>query len=77
MIAPRNTRYNSTEMNEERTMQAVYALLRQRQPVSIPRWVCDVCGMIHLGAAPLACDSCGNELLTQRVDTHCEMNNHW
>jgi rubrerythrin len=77
MIAPRNTSYNSREMDKEGTVQAVLALLSQRQPVSIPRWVCDVCGMIHTGATPLACESCGNELLTQQSDLHCEMNSHW
>lgn len=25
----------------------------------IRRWVCEVCGMLHSGPAPKACDSCG------------------
>jgi rubrerythrin len=77
MIAPGNTSHKTTEINEESRMRAVLALLDQRETGSIPRWVCDLCGMIHLGATPLACDSCGNELLTQQADIHCEMNNHW
>lgn len=77
MIAPGNTSFNSMEMNEEETMQSVLILLSQRKPVGLLRWVCDVCGMIHIGATPLACESCGNELLTLRPAIHCEMSNHW
>jgi rubrerythrin len=45
--------------------------------VSIPRWDCEVCGMIHLGSAPETCESCGSTILAQHSDIHCEMNNHW
>lgn len=77
MIAPEHTTSNAIEINEEGTVQAVLALLSQRQVTRIPRWVCDVCGMIHIGSTPLTCESCGSECLTQQADTHCEMNNHW
>lgn len=77
MIAQRNTSYNPIEMNGEGTVRAVLASLGQRHSVSILRWDCDVCGMIHLGQTPLACDSCGSELLTQQSDIHLEMNNRW
>jgi rubrerythrin len=75
MIA--HTSYNPMEINEEGTIQAVLAMLSQRHVVSIPRWDCEVCGMIHLGPAPQSCDSCGNQLLARQFDVHCEMNNHW
>ena len=77
MIAQRSTGYNSMEMNEERTIQAVLALLGQRRPVGVPRWDCDVCGMIHIGQMPLACDSCGSHALSRQSEIHHEMNNHW
>lgn len=77
MIAPEHTTYNAVEMNEEGTVQAVLALLNQRQAARVPRWVCDVCGMIHTGVTPLACDSCGSECLTQQADLHREMNHRW
>lgn len=77
MIAQRTTSYNPIEINEEGTIQAVLALLSQRHTVSIPRWDCEVCGMIHMGQLPAACDSCGSETLAQHTDIHIEMNNHW
>jgi rubrerythrin len=77
MIAQRNTSYNPIEINEEGTIHTILALLSQRPRVSLSRWDCDVCGMIHMGQPPLTCDSCGSELLTQQPDIHVEMNNHW
>lgn len=77
MIAQRTTSYNPMEINQEGTMQALMALLNQRSQVSLSRWDCDVCGMIHMGQLPLICDSCGSEMLTQQPDVHVEMNNHW
>jgi rubrerythrin len=65
------------EINQEGTMQALMALLNQRSQVSLSRWDCDVCGMIHTGQMPLTCDSCGSELLTQQDDSHREMNSRW
>lgn len=77
MIAQRITSHNPIEINQEGTLKAVLALLNHRQPVSVPRWVCEGCGMIHMGTMPRECDSCGNETLIQQADIHCEMNNHW
>jgi rubrerythrin len=77
MIAQRNTSYNPMEINEEGTMQAVLALLSQRHPVDLRRWDCEVCGMIHIGQIPLACDSCGNDQLAPQSDIHHEINSHW
>jgi rubrerythrin len=77
MIAPGNTGPNARERKEQETDRQAFVLRGWRTPVSLSRWVCDVCGMIHVGAPPLACESCGNELLTQQPDTHSEMNNHW
>ncbi len=42
------------------------------------RWVCEVCGMIHTGSAPEACDSCGSNIsLVQLSDFRTEINSHW
>lgn len=77
MIAQRTTSYNRMEINREGAMQAIFALFSQRQAISTPRWDCVVCGMIHMGAMPAECDSCGSHVLAQQSDIHCEMNNHW
>ena len=77
MIKPNITDHNPIEMNEEGTIQAILAMLNQRQQVSVPRWICDVCGMVHMGQMPLACESCGHKTLVQQADIHREMNNHW
>jgi rubrerythrin len=45
---------------------------------SIQQWVCEVCGMVHLGTAPDACDSCGvSGALVQHHEICREMNSHW
>ena len=77
MIAQRTTSYHPLGMNEEGTIQAVMALLNQRRPAGASRWDCDVCGMIHMGQLPLACDSCGSASLSRQPVIHHEMNNHW
>ncbi|HLI69471.1 MAG TPA: hypothetical protein VKV19_06895 [Ktedonobacteraceae bacterium] len=77
MIAQRNTSYNPMEMSEKGAIQAVLALLSQRHPVRLPRWDCEVCGMIHLGQMPPACESCGHMVLVPQVDIHHEINSHW
>jgi rubrerythrin len=45
--------------------------------VTIRRWVCEVCGMVHTGAAPHECESCGVSALVQQPDLHREMSSHW
>ena len=42
------------------------------------RWVCEVCGMLHSGSVPSACDCCGSaDALVQDHDTPHEMNSRW
>ncbi|HET8843409.1 MAG TPA: hypothetical protein VFN35_18245 [Ktedonobacteraceae bacterium] len=77
MISHRSASYNPMEFNDEGTIQAVMALLHSKQATNIPRWVCEECGMIHMGPHPLACDSCGHKKLTQQADSHWEMNTRW
>lgn len=45
--------------------------------VTVRRWVCEVCGMVHTGAAPHECESCGVSALVQQPDLHREMSSHW
>jgi len=45
---------------------------------NVQRWVCEVCGMIHTGSAPEACDSCGSNVsLVQLSDFRTEISSHW
>jgi rubrerythrin len=77
MIAQRTTSTTPTVMNGEETIQAVMTLFSQQHPAGALRWDCDVCGMIHTGPLPLACESCGNGALSCQSVLHREMNNHW
>lgn len=48
-----------------------------QQPAA-QRWVCEVCGMVHTGSAPAACESCGvSDALVQQADLHREIHNRW
>ena len=41
-------------------------------------WACEVCGMVHIGSVPDACDSCGvADAFVPRVDVHSEIGNRW
>ncbi len=46
--------------------------------VMASRWVCDVCGSIHLGRLPAACDSCGVDAvhLARELDPRPEISPH-
>ena len=69
--------YHPVEVMHEGTIQAALSMLHARRSVRIPRWACEECGMIHMGARPAACDSCGHKQLAQQADPHWEMNARW
>ncbi len=61
---------------QEAAVQEAIRILAERPTVQ--RWVCEVCGMVHTGPAPQACNSCGvATALVQQADTHREMNSRW
>jgi len=67
--------YKKIHGNEAAVREAML-LLAAHPPIQ--QWVCEVCGMIHLGAAPAACDSCGvSSALVQHYDVCREMNSRW
>ena len=44
----------------------------------VQRWVCEICGMIHTGAVPDACESCGTSTsLVHLEEWPYEMNSRW
>lgn len=77
MITHRNTSYHPRDINNEEAIQAILALFSAKQTTNVARWICEECGMIHMGSRPLACDSCGHKHLTQQADLHWEMNARW
>ncbi len=73
MIAQRTKTNNGVVRSDEATVQAAVKLLTQNRSVMIYRWECEVCGMVHTGLKPPACDSCGKEgSLVHQPDTHLE-----
>ncbi|QBD80134.1 hypothetical protein EPA93_30810 [Ktedonosporobacter rubrisoli] len=40
-------------------------------------WICEVCGMVHLGTAPKNCECCGSSEITARQDLRSELGNYW
>jgi rubrerythrin len=58
--------------------EAMRVLEQHHRKPTVQRWVCEVCGMIHTGSLPQACDSCGSDVsLVQLSDFRTEMNSRW
>jgi rubrerythrin len=63
---------NRTQSSAVAVHEAMQLLAK---PPSIQQWVCEVCGMVHTGAAPGACDGCGvSSSLVQHHEVCREMN---
>ena len=77
MTAPRTTTPTIILQDKDAVVQEVMRLLSTKQTTP-QRWVCEVCGMIHTGVLPDACDSCGLATdLVQHPVEHREMNSRW
>ncbi len=76
MIAQRTKTNNVVVTSDDATVQAAVKLLTQKQKIAAYRWVCEVCGMIHTGAVPASCDSCGAgaSSIVNQSDFRWEMN---
>ncbi len=71
MVAQRTKTNNAVVTSNDAAVQTV---LLQNRAVMIYRWECEVCGMVHTGPMPAACDSCGKEgSLVHQPDLHQEM----
>jgi rubrerythrin len=74
MIAQRTKTNNVVETSDDATVQAAVKLLTLNRPGMLYRWECEVCGMVHTGPLPTACDSCGKEgSLVHQPDMRLEM----
>ena len=66
--------------SKEAVVQEAIKVLSQYQArkAIVQRWVCEICGMIHTGAVPDACESCGiSTSLVQLEEWQREMNSRW
>ncbi len=76
MIAQGTKTNNAVETSKDATVQTAVKPIPQNQAIMLYRWECEVCGMVHTGPLPAACDSCGKEgSLVHQPDLHQEMVN--
>ena len=74
MIAQRTKTTNAVVTSNDATVQTSVSLYPQNRALMLYRWECEVCGMVHTGPMPAACDSCGKEgSLVHQPDLHLEM----
>ena len=74
MIAQRTKTNNAVVTSKDATVQTVLKPFSQNRAIMVYRWECEVCGMVHTGSMPTACDSCGKERsLVYQPDLHQEM----
>ena len=76
MIAQKTTTTTSVAKSKGSAVQEAMDVLA-RTRVTVRRWVCEVCGMVHTGTEPDACESCGASALVQQADLHREMSSRW
>jgi len=68
----------TTYLSPDHNAAVAEAMRLLSQQTTVQRWVCEVCGMVHTGSAPDACDSCGaDNALRQQADTHREIHSRW
>ena len=78
MIAQKMITNDAVVTSDEATVQTAVELLTQKPTIPINRWVCEVCGMIHTGNKPAACDSCGSDVsLAPLTDFRSEICSRW
>jgi rubrerythrin len=79
MITRRTGTENVADGKDTAIEEATMILSRYRtKRTVVQRWVCEVCGMVHTGTAPAACESCGaSTALVQLQDLPREMSSRW
>ena len=74
MIAQRTKTNNAVVTSNDATVHTALELFPQNRALMFYRWECEVCGMVHTGPMPAACDSCGKKgSLVHQPDLHREM----
>ncbi len=70
------TRDASKEMYT--AIREAFTTLETHVPLRRLVWTCEICGMVHSGAAPEACDSCGTtDAIALQQDIRPEVNSRW
>ncbi len=73
MIAPRALKQEDAAVRE-----AIRLLAQHKVSTTTHRWMCEVCGMLHTGARPACCDSCGSHTaIAPQRDLRFEMGSRW
>lgn len=76
MMIQRAITTDTVTSSHSAAVQEAMHILSERKPAY--RWVCEVCGMLHTGSVPGACDSCGSSnSLVQDQASPREMNSRW
>lgn len=78
MIAQRKLTNKAVVKSDDATVQVAVGLLARRPAIIAYRWICECCGMVHLGSAPARCESCGKQVtLAQESALPREMGTRW
>ncbi|HET9999590.1 MAG TPA: hypothetical protein VFQ36_01770 [Ktedonobacteraceae bacterium] len=77
MIAQRKLTNRAVVKSDDAAVQAAVTFLTRPTAISY-RWICECCGMVHTGAAPAQCESCGQQVaLAHEADLPREWGTHW
>ena len=80
MIAPGAKPTTGVVKDNEVVVQEAMKVINEHRlsTTAVRRWVCEVCGMVHTGATPHVCESCGvSTALVQQADVCRELGSHW
>ena len=79
MIAQRKLTNKGVVTSDGAAVQAAVSLFTRRPPIISYRWICECCGMVHTGAVPARCESCGGAevALARESDLPREMGTRW
>jgi rubrerythrin len=78
MIAQRKLTNKAVVKSDDAAVQAAVSLLARRPTTISYRWICECCGMVHTGSAPVQCESCGKQVtLAHESELPREMGTRW
>lgn len=63
----------------ENALQEATAIVRDHEVKGAmhSRWTCEVCGMLHGGAEPTSCDTCGASTFAPALYVRREIGHSW